>query len=57
MFRVLGCHGVIRCTGTDVSDGFLLPSSFLKNEAIRSTEALVPSARLHGLTFEYVMKI
>jgi hypothetical protein len=57
VFRVLGRHVVIRCTGTDVSDELMLPSSFLKNGAIRSTEELVPSAILHGVTFEYVMKI
>lgn len=53
VFRVLGRHGVIRCTGTEVSDELLLPSSFLKNVAI----LWYPSARLHGVTSEYVMKI
>jgi hypothetical protein len=57
VFRVLGRHSIIRCTGADVSDELLLPSSFLKKEAICSTEALVPSARLRGITSEYVMKV
>jgi len=39
---VLGRHGVIRCTGTDVSDELLVQSYLLKNESIRSNEALVP---------------
>jgi len=56
VFMVLGRHGVIWCTGTEVSNScFQVLSERMKLYV--PLKRWYPSARLHGITVEYVRKI